>query len=77
MCGGPSTVAGMDVSYYDDSVYWNAAHAAGVPAIAIGVTTGEGEHTPGEWIDTAPLATGLACAADTIARWEAVSHDES
>jgi tripeptide aminopeptidase len=48
----------------------NAAHAAGVPAIAIGVTTGGGEHTPGEWIDTAPLATGLCCAADTITRWE-------
>lgn len=55
----------------------NAAHAAGVPAIAIGVTTGSGEHTPDEWIDTAPLATGLACAADTITRWEGVAHDRA
>ncbi len=53
----------------------NAAHAAGVPAIAIGVTSGSGEHTPDEWIDTAPLATGLACAADTITRWEGTAHD--
>jgi tripeptide aminopeptidase len=49
----------------------NAALAAGVPAIAIGVTTGGGEHTPEEWIDTAPLPKGLGCAADTITRWEA------
>lgn len=48
----------------------NAAHAAGVPAIAIGVTTGGGEHTPDEWIDTSPLGTGLGCAAATIAGWE-------
>lgn len=55
----------------------NAAHAAGVPAIAIGVTTGSGEHTPDEWIDTAPLASGLACAADTITRWEGAAHDRA
>jgi acetylornithine deacetylase/succinyl-diaminopimelate desuccinylase-like protein len=55
----------------------NAAHAAGVPAIAIGVTTGGGEHTPEEWIDTAPLAAGLRCAADTIARWEGVAHEHA
>ena len=52
-----------------------AAHAAGLPAIAIGVTTGGGEHTPEEWIDTAPLAVGLKCAADTITRWERVAHE--
>ena len=54
----------------------NAAHAAQVPGIAIGVTTGGGEHTPEEWIDTAPLATGLRCAADTITRWEKGVADE-
>jgi tripeptide aminopeptidase len=67
--------AGQRVRFTAASTDANAAHAAGVPAIAIGVTTGEGEHTPGEWIDTAPLATGLACAADTITRWEAMSRD--
>jgi hypothetical protein len=46
------------------------AHAAGVPAVAIGVTTGGGEHTPGEGIDTAMLGTGLRCAAATITGWE-------
>jgi len=53
----------------------NAAHAAGVPAIAIGVTTGGGEHTLEEWIDTAPLATGLRCAADAITRWEEMANE--
>jgi tripeptide aminopeptidase len=67
--------AGQRVKFTAASTDANAAHAAGVPAIAIGVTTGEGEHTPSEWIDTAPLTTGLACAADTITRWEAMSHD--
>ena len=67
--------AGLTARHTAASTDANAAHAAGVPAIAIGVTTGSGEHTPEEWIDTAPLATGLACAADTIARWEGIAHD--
>jgi tripeptide aminopeptidase len=74
---GALRAAGRRARFTAASTDANAAHAAGVPAIAIGVTTGEGEHTPREWIDTAPLATGLTCAADTITRWEAVSHDES
>jgi tripeptide aminopeptidase len=62
--------AGLPARFTAASTDANAAHAAGVPAIAIGVTTGGGEHTPGEWIDTAPLGAGLGCAADTIAAWE-------
>jgi hypothetical protein len=38
----------------------------GIAAVALGVTRGAGEHTPGEWIDTAPVAAGLAALADTI-----------
>ena len=37
----------------------NAAHARGIPAIAVGVTRGSGEHTPQEWIEIAPIADGL------------------
>jgi tripeptide aminopeptidase len=44
----------------------NAAFALGIPAIAVGVTRGQGEHTPAEWIETAPLADGLAALAETI-----------
>jgi tripeptide aminopeptidase len=62
--------AGLPARFTAASTDANAAHAAGVPAIAIGVTTGGGEHTPWEWIDTAPLGAGLGCAADTIAAWE-------
>lgn len=54
----------------------NAARAASMPAIAIGVTTGGGEHTPHEWIDTSPLGAGLGCAAATIAGWEGVGCDQ-
>lgn len=44
----------------------NAAHAAGVPALAVGVTVGEQEHTLEEWIDLAPLGQGLRVLADTV-----------
>ncbi|HEY6038001.1 MAG TPA: GH25 family lysozyme, partial [Kofleriaceae bacterium] len=40
VCGGASTVNGMDVSYYDDSIDWNAAHAAGIDFAFIRVTDG-------------------------------------
>ena len=48
----------------------NAAHAVGLPALALGVTTGSDEHTPNEWIDIAPIADGIAVLADTVARYE-------
>jgi tripeptide aminopeptidase len=62
--------AGLPAVFTAASTDANAAHAAGVPAVAIGVATGGGEHTPGEWIDTAQLGTGLRCAAATITGWE-------
>ncbi|MEO6774064.1 MAG: GH25 family lysozyme [Kofleriaceae bacterium] len=40
VCGGPATVAGMDVSYYDDSIDWNVAHAAGIDFAFIRVSDG-------------------------------------
>ncbi len=48
----------------------NAAHARGVPAVAVGVTTGSGEHTPHEWIDIAPIAQGLSVLARTVMKFE-------
>ena len=69
--------SGLRAVFTASSTDANAAHAAGVPAIAIGVTTGGGEHSPEEWIDTAPLAAGLRCAADTITRWEGVAHEHA
>jgi tripeptide aminopeptidase len=44
----------------------NAALDAGLPAIAVGVTEGAGEHTPDEWIATAPVAAGLSALAATV-----------
>lgn len=37
----------------------NAALIKGISAIAIGVTTGDGAHTPDEYADIAPFATGV------------------
>jgi tripeptide aminopeptidase len=46
----------------------NAAHEAGIPAVALGVTSGEGEHTLDEWIDTTQIPDGLAALAGTVTR---------
>jgi tripeptide aminopeptidase len=58
--------AGLDCEFSAASTDANAAYEAGIAAVALGVTRGEGEHTPGEWIETAPVAAGLAVLADTI-----------
>ena len=46
----------------------NAAYPRGIPAVTLGITTGEGTHTEQEWIDAEPVAAGLAALADTVAR---------
>jgi acetylornithine deacetylase/succinyl-diaminopimelate desuccinylase-like protein len=43
----------------------NAAYPHGIPALTLGITTGEGTHTEQEWIDADPVAAGLAA---TVAR---------
>ena len=48
----------------------NAAHARGIPAVALGITTGSGEHTPREWIDIAPISEGLSVLAETVTRFD-------
>ena len=46
----------------------NAAYPLWIPAVTLGITTGGGTHTEQEWIDTGPVATGLATLAATITR---------
>ena len=46
----------------------NAAYPRGIPALTLGITTGEGTHTEQEWIDADPVAAGLAVLAATVAR---------
>ena len=48
----------------------NAAHARGIPAIAVGVTRGSGEHTSEEWIETAPIEDGVRALTRTVERFE-------
>ena len=38
----------------------NIPLSQGLPAITLGITTGHGAHTPGEYINTPPVAQGLA-----------------
>jgi acetylornithine deacetylase/succinyl-diaminopimelate desuccinylase-like protein len=40
----------------------------GVPAVCIGLTTGGGAHTSGEYMDTQPLAAGLEQLLDLVVR---------
>lgn len=47
----------------------NEGHARGVPAIAIGITTGGGEHTLNEWIELQHIQVGLLAMADTLVRF--------
>ncbi len=54
----------------------SAVLRAAIKLAEIPAPTGGGEHTPGEWIDTSPLGTGLGCAAATIAGWEGVACDQ-
>ena len=58
--------AGIECEFSAASTDANAAYEADIAAVALGVTRGEGEHTPGEWIETTPVAAGLAALADTI-----------
>jgi len=62
--------AGIAPALVATSTDANAAHARGIPAVALGITTGSGEHTPQEWIDIAPIAAGLSVLASTIAAFE-------
>jgi tripeptide aminopeptidase len=63
--------AGVGCRFGASSTDANAAHAAGIPAVALGVTYGEGEHTPSEWIKTGPVPGGLVALADTVRRFQA------
>jgi len=62
--------AGITPSFPPTSTDANAAHEAGIPAVAVGVTTGGGEHTPDEWIDITPIAGGLGILAATVTNYQ-------
>jgi acetylornithine deacetylase/succinyl-diaminopimelate desuccinylase-like protein len=62
--------AGMEAELVAASTDANAAFALGIPAITVGVTQGAGEHTAEEWIELAPVATGLQALAQTVALFE-------
>lgn len=64
------TEAGIPPVFVATSTDANAAHARGIPAVAVGVTTGSGEHTPQEWVDIDPIADGLQVLAATVTRFE-------
>lgn len=57
---------GREPQFIASSTDANAAFAAGVPAIAIGITEGAGEHTEQEWIALDPIADGLLALIRTV-----------
>jgi tripeptide aminopeptidase len=67
--------AGIGCEFGAASTDANAAYAAGIPAVTLGVTRGAGEHTPDEWIETAPVAAGLGALAGTIGQFWEVMDD--
>ncbi|NOX29164.1 MAG: M20/M25/M40 family metallo-hydrolase [Actinobacteria bacterium] len=58
--------AGVESELTAASTDANAAHAAAIPAIAVGITRGAQEHTTNEWIDLPPIAIGLEVLARTV-----------
>jgi tripeptide aminopeptidase len=64
------TAEGIDVTYPSTSTDANAAHARDVPAVALGVTHGAGEHTLAEWIELPPLERGIRALAGAVDRYE-------
>ncbi|MDG2028698.1 MAG: M20/M25/M40 family metallo-hydrolase [Acidimicrobiales bacterium] len=60
------TDAGLDMEVTEASTDANAAHAAGIPALAIGITVGSEEHTIREWIELEPIGAGLDVLAATV-----------
>lgn len=53
-------VLGVEPSFDASSTDANVPIAAGMPAICIGLTSGGNVHRTDEYIDTAPVATGIA-----------------
>jgi tripeptide aminopeptidase len=66
--------AGLPAEFGTASTDANAAYAAGLAAVALGVTRGADEHTPQEWIETGPVGQGLLVLADTIRRFREASE---
>jgi tripeptide aminopeptidase len=60
---------GIDPQLTAASTDANAAHHAGIPAVAIGITYGSAEHTHEEWIDLEAIPIGLRALAATVATY--------
>lgn len=52
----------------------NAAYARGIPAVTLGITTGDLTHTENEWIDLDPIGHGLLALAETITHYTATEE---
>lgn len=57
---------GIDAALTAASTDANAAHAAGLASIAVGITVGAGEHTLDEWIDPSLVGNGIQALAATV-----------
>jgi acetylornithine deacetylase/succinyl-diaminopimelate desuccinylase-like protein len=57
---------GREPVFIASSTDANAALAAGIPAVTVGITEGAGEHTEVEWIAISPIADGLRALARTV-----------
>jgi tripeptide aminopeptidase len=65
---------GIDVNLNVGSTDANIPLSRGYPAICMGLTTGSGSHTSGEYIDTKPFAQGFRILVDLV---QSISRIES
>lgn len=57
---------GIEPNLIGGSTDANLPLSRGLPALALGVTTGSGAHTPAEYVDVEPLAKGMEALAEYV-----------
>ena len=60
LAGQTLTWLGIEPEYGAASTDANIPISLNIPAVCVGITHGEGVHTPGEFIQVAPISDGLA-----------------
>jgi di/tripeptidase len=63
-----SRAQGVDPSLIGGSTDANVPLSRGIPAVVMGVTTGGGAHTLGEFLDVEPVARGMDALTDFVER---------
>lgn len=70
-CAQALAELGLAPRFTSASTDANVAYAAGIPAVTLGITYGDGTHTEAEWIDPDAIGLGLYALVRTIIKLSA------